>query len=208
MRYDAVIFDFDGTLFDTHDLYTREYLKLGSQYGFHDKYEDVFLWLSKHSVGYAIRQHDWGCRYREIAELYRPMRDKTVIEEAVPIQGCLEILKYVKDNGGQNFLYTDNNEVVYDCLKKWNMKNYFDGASFGRFGFPSKPAPDGLFELMEQYHLAPEKCLVVGDRDADILAGSAANVDGVLFDLFNYYPDLSVKYRVTSLMEIANLLNS
>lgn len=207
MTYKNIIFDFDGTLFDTNGVYAREYVKLGNEYGFNDTYEDAYTWLAKYSVYYAISRHDWGCRYRFVEERFRPMRNAAALADAKPMEGCEALLRYIEDNGGKMFLYTDNNSIAYDCLEKWDMKRYFSGAVFctGE-GLPLKPSPEGLLFLLQKYGLDPSDCLIVGDRDADILSGEGANVSGALLDRHNFFPEVRSKYRVTSLREIEGIL--
>lgn len=54
----------------------------------------------------------------------------------------------------------------------------------------SKPHPQMLLELMDEYNTLPEDCLMVGDSLADIQAAQNAGVDVVFVDhLRSGYPD-------------------
>lgn len=208
MRYSNILFDFDGTLSRTNEIYAREFVKFGRMYDFDVRYEDAFLWISKYSIPYAIHQHQWGPDYREKCAVYRQMRNRSVLEEATPIEGARELLAHIARNGGRSFLFTDNNAVAYACLEKWDLKRYFSGAVFcSAEGFPLKPAPDGLLFLLRKYGLDASDCVIVGDRDADILSGDGAGVDGILLDPYDYYPDFSVKYRISRISQIIDILS-
>ena len=207
MNYLNFIFDFDDTLFDTSRIYAREYMKLSKKHGFKDKYEDVYLWLSKYSVQYAISQHDWGYNYKKICRDYRMMRNSSAIAESKPLEGCDELLQNIINRGGKVFLYTDNNAIVYECISKWNMNQYFSDAVFcSSEGLAFKPSPEGLQYLINKNGLIPSECLMIGDRDVDMISCSEAGVDGVLLDWHNYFPDFKSKYRVQSLKDINKLL--
>ncbi len=209
MRYKNIIFDFDGTLTKTNEIYAREFVKLGNAYGFNDTYEDAFLWISRYSIPYAMHRHQWGPDYKERYVEYRQMRNKSVLEEAVPIEGVRNLLEHIALNRGRSFLYTDNNSVAYKCLEKWDLKQFFSDAIFcSEKGLPLKPSSDGLLYLMEKNKLDPTDCVVVGDRDADIISGTGAKVDGILFDPYGYYPELNAKFRVTDLMDVIEILGS
>ena len=63
-----------------------------------------------------------------------------------------------------------------------------------------------LLNLMKKNGLKADECIMVGDRDIDILAGKNAGMVGILMDTEGYYPQLSVEYRITELKEIKNCL--
>ena len=76
----------------------------------------------------------------------------------------------------------------------------------GDVKYPRKPAPDALLALIKKCDLEPPKCVMIGDRDIDVLAGKNAGMDGILIDDEKYYPDLDVTYRVSSLSEIKDII--
>lgn len=207
MKYKKIIFDFDGTLTDTNGIYAREFVKIAKATGFDDTFENAYLWIAKYSIPYAISQHQWGPDYREKIAEYRRMRNESVLNEAVPMVGAKELLEYIICSGGQNYLFTDNNSVAYDCLTKWGMNNYFSGMVFcASESLPLKPSSEGMKYLLNKYDLLPSECLIIGDRDADIISGQGAEVDGVLVDPYGYYPDLKPKYRADSLNNIIDII--
>lgn len=53
-----------------------------------------------------------------------------------------------------------------------------------RKGLRTKPAPDGLLYVLQALHIQPQQALMVGDSNADVLAGRSAGVATCVF-----YPD-------------------
>ena len=46
-----------------------------------------------------------------------------------------------------------------------------------------KPSPEGIEYLLGKYKLPVRECLMIGDRELDVLAGKNAGVDACLFTL-------------------------
>jgi phosphoglycolate phosphatase len=79
-----------------------------------------------------------------------------------------------------------------------------------RENVPQKPAPDGVFEILDTLKVSPENCLFVGDTSTDIKTGVAAGVDavGVLwgFRRKKELVEAGAKYITNKPLEILNFL--
>ena len=73
-------------------------------------------------------------------------------------------------------------------------------------GFPRKPDPAMVLELLRRHDLAPEDVLAVGDRPGDVLAARAAGVRGVLLETPGIPLEADGAERVTALVQLLPLL--
>lgn len=208
--YKNYIFDFDGTLFDTLPSYANAYLEMASQHDFPDTYEEVLGWFSKYGTGYAIRKHDWHCKFSEAAHILRPLKEKHAMEAAKPFDGAEALLNAIRSKGGRIFLFSDNYyDFVEKMVEKYGLGKYFEAilcCSGGERKFKLKPDPEGLVYLAEQYHLFLGETVCVGDRGSDFEAARAAGMDCIYIDLYGNEDQLEPKYRVHRLSEIIDLL--
>lgn len=58
-------------------------------------------------------------------------------------------------------------------------KGYFDAVRGQKDGFPKKPAPDGVYAVLEELGVSPQSCLYVGDSWVDIETGHNAGARSV-----------------------------
>ena len=79
---------------------------------------------------------------------------------------------------------------------------------------PKKPAPDGLFNCLDELRISPEDCIYVGDSDVDILFAHNAKVQAVgaawgfrgIDELDEAGADYVINYP-TDLLAILDILN-
>lgn len=70
-------------------------------------------------------------------------------------------------------------------LKKFSLENSFATYLCGDTTPERKPSPAGIYEILRQTGIAPEKAIMIGDDTPDILAAKNANIDCItLFEGF------------------------
>jgi len=204
MKYKYYIYDFDGTISDSYPTFTKAFLQMLTDLGIEDTYESVFAKL-KVSFGNACTSYDFPKMEKSVSQLYREYRVPLMPIYAKPFDDAEKLLSAVIENGGKNYIYTHSGQIAWDLLELWDLKKYFVGGITADMKFPAKPAPDALNYLCETEGLEKEFCVMVGDRDIDILAGKNAGMDGILLDPDGYFPNFESTYRVNSLEEIIDI---
>lgn len=204
MKYKYYIYDFDGTISDSYPTFTKAFIQMLNSLGMDDTYESVFSKL-KVSFGKACSSYDFPKMDKSVSEMYRDFRLPLMPVYAKPFDDAEKLLSWVVENGGKNYIYTHSGQIAWDLLELWGLKKYFDGGVTADMKFPLKPAPDALNYLCEKEGLDKDLCVMVGDRDIDVLAGKNAGMDGILFDPGSYFPDFEATYRVDTLEEIINI---
>lgn len=206
LKYGHFIFDFDGTLSDSYPVFVKAAKAIADRYDVLYTDDQIYRLLKKHSTVYLFDTLGFG-EYRDNAyHEFKRLSDEWLRSDASPLDGVEELLFFISENGGKNYVYSHSGNIVLQNVHKWGLEKYFVDYMLGDTRYPRKPAPDALLALMSRNRLEPDKCVMIGDRDIDILAGKNAKISGILIDDGNYYPDLEVEYRVSKLSQIKSFI--
>ena len=205
MTYTDLIYDFDGTIADSYPIFTESFLEVLKDYGKYPTYEEA-LALLKVSVRAAVDAIGIPEDMKVFHDRYKDARHQMMLEKGQPMEGAEELLRFVKENGGRNYIYTHSPNYIWTLLEKWGLRSYFIGGVTADDHFPVKPAPDALNFICEKYHLDRATTLMVGDRDIDVDAGHNAGTAGCLYDYEGFYKDASAEHFVQKLAELKAIL--
>jgi 2-phosphoglycolate phosphatase len=186
MYVDAVVFDLDGTLIDTLDIYCRVLNVALERLGLEA--------VAKETVVDAAREgaFEWGRvlpgipessvedivgRLREIIEdLYK----KALDEDAEMIPGASEILIKINNMGLKMALVTSTPwrylQIKLNPLRNAGVADLFDVVITSDDVLQKKPAPDPLITCGQRLGVPTERAVYVGDSRVDIRAGRAAGM--------------------------------
>ena len=181
----AVIFDKDGTLHDTEQVYHRAWRAAGEQTGVPDimKFVEICtgtnftrteeLWQEHYGDAFAFRPF-W--------QLRNDIYDDLIATEGLPVKaGAYELLDYLKANGYKIALATSTNAPRVDRhLVMSDMKKYFDAVVTGDTVPNGKPAPDIFLIAAERLGVNPAECMGVEDSFNGVRAVKAAGMYTVM----------------------------
>lgn len=194
---DAIIFDFDGTLYDNHGqakLFIKrkffEILKVGNERKLHKQMKGVYLetydqfhkeYISKLTAacGKKITQKNM----KKISEWYK----KSFLAELILIlKEKYSARKEVNDffaflnKAGKKIAVLSDYEVVHERMEALNISSEkVDFISSAQELGGLKPAPQIFLKVSKELNVNPEKILVVGDRDDT--DGKGARLSGMKF---------------------------
>jgi len=185
MNIKAVIFDLDGTLLDTIDDLTdsMNLVLRENQYPEHDreKYNYFVGNGGRKLVERALPESERNeksidtClkRWKEIYEV-----SSTIKTKLYPgIENMLLKLKELRIP-----IAILSNKPHEEVLKL--VSHYFDERQFVHISgqkehIPHKPAPDGVYIILDQLNVSPESCLFVGDTPVDMKTADATGMKSV-----------------------------
>ena len=194
----AVIFDMDGTLFDTERLAILAFDYAGEKTGI-GKAGYITMSILGLTVEAArpVWRAEFGDGYREKELIYykNEFVDNYYKEHGVPEKkGVREILSYLKDAGYKlGIASSTKNEKVKNLLKLSGIYDYFDEIVTGDMVKDSKPAPDIFLLAAEKVGALPSECIAVEDGKYGLRSARVAGYGEVILvpDLLS--PDEEMK---------------
>ena len=205
----AVIWDLDGTLLDSYDVIV----------------ESIYLALKEHKIMMDLAQIHQHAIAFSIKSLFAKVAKEHSVSEASlytsysrissgkylkikPMNGAIETLKALKQNGIENYVFTHRGKTTVPVLENLKMKHFFKEVVTSQNGFSRKPDPEGLAYLISKYDLSKDSTYYVGDRSIDMDCAMRAGIPGIL-----YLPQGSIDvsggseiHIVQDLLEISNIV--
>lgn len=182
------IFDMDGTLFDTEEMFMRSWLITSAKYGLEhaDKvYEGVAG--APADVAKRLLRENYGDRVDPDAFFYeRTMLTVEFFEnEGIPIKpGCVELLAFLREQNIPMAVATSTPKFIAEKnIKAAGIYDYFQEIVTGDMVQRGKPAPDIFIEAGKRLGATPEQTLVCEDSTNGLRAAQAAKMKAVwIFD--------------------------
>lgn len=205
---DHLIFDFDGTISDSYPVFNRIIAQIAQTNEIEitaDEAEIDRLLKIRTGLPYTTLGWDVYLTREEYSEQFLYWQNQFV-SEFRPFEEALVLLKFAKQKGKKLYIYTHSGDVVKKIIQHFEIASLFEHILTADNNFPRKPAPDALLHLEKEFSLDPKRCMMIGDRPIDAQAGMNAGMKGCLWDAENKYPNEKVDYRVSSLLEICDLI--
>ena len=202
-----VIWDFDGTLFDSYPGMVNAFLRALKKYGIEAKYDEVlklFLNSEKTAVQYYQNQFLLG---EELTEVYQDEKSHIDLSNMLPFPYAKEVCQRIKEAGRYNYILTHRGSTTYDILRKNGMVELFTEIVTKDNQFARKPDPEAIYYLLDKYQIDLKEAMIVGDREIEILLGQKAKVKTCFYESGNREPELQADYRVKSLEEVLDIMN-
>lgn len=191
MKYQGIIFDFNGTLFwdsAKHKQAWREFSKRlrGTSFTDEEMIKYMFGRTNEAIITYAISKKPTPQMVEELGQekeaLYRQMclEDKENFKLA---DGVPEFLDFLKENDIPRTIATMSDKTNVDFyIEHFNLKKWFDldKIVYSNGLIPGKPAPDIYQIAAKNLHLDPKDCIVVEDAVSGIDSAQAAGIGKII----------------------------
>lgn len=184
----AVLFDFDETLVNSLDTFWQVFNHAVSGLGLAAAAKDRIAaglsrgWDLAAIIADVYPRLDEAGIEAAINEIHRSLRDLLPRFPITLKPEAEETLAAIKAAGLQIGLVTARNmsaAAMTRELDSLGIASYFDGVVTGR-EHARKPSPDGIHACLKKLGLDPAAAVLVGDAEADIIAGREAGVPVVL----------------------------
>lgn len=182
-QIDAIIFDCDGVIFDSHSANLAYYNKILNKFSYplvsHDDQEkahlchtacssDVLSVLMTESDVVSALDYASALDYREF------------IPYMIPEPDLNEVLSQLVKNYPLA-VATNRGRSIEPVLSHFNLRGFFSVVVTSHDVERPKPAPDMLLLASEQLNVKTENCLFIGDSDLDQRAAMDAAIPFVGF---------------------------
>ncbi len=216
MKYKYILFDWDGTLAKTLDVWLDAYKEVAGQLkidlaDFTDK-EIVGIFFGKQGEGYK----KFG--FSDVDSIYIKVKEivDIKVQNVESYSNANDTLELLKNSGLKFGLHTTSNRnLIYPAIKNLDLEKYFEIILTKDDVENPKPNPEVIYKEIKFLKSNPSECLIVGDSDKDIQTGKNAKVDTCLFypkDNERFYSDSDIKsfgadFVINDLMELTKIVN-
>ncbi|WP_421385331.1 HAD-IA family hydrolase [Bacillus salacetis] len=162
-----ILWDFDGTLFDTYPAYTKVLSTvLGETVDEKEIYGKLKVSYS-HAIDYYKVPED---KQEEMMQL----REKLSPEDMKPFEHVEEILKWADKNV---IMTHKSRDGVLAILDHYGWRDYFSDIVTIDDGYARKPDPESYVYLHNKHHID----LAIGDRELDLLPAKKLGIATCIF---------------------------
>jgi pyrophosphatase PpaX len=173
-QIEAVVFDADGTLFNSFELIVSAYRHVSETHGLPIPEADEI----KAQMGMSLP---------DIFEYFYPGQDiKTLLHtnntfvaanalKAEAFEGVRELLDDLTANDIKLAILTSGGATLHKILKRHDLDGYFSSVVHHERVARPKPDPEGFFLACQECDSSPENAVMVGDTVFDIKTGQNAH---------------------------------
>lgn len=186
MQFKNLIWDFDGTLFNTYPQMVSAFVKALKKLGIEDidiDPDEIYEQMRIHSLDSTLNLFSarLGLNKDLLRNQYKNF-EIDLINISMPFSEIETILKQVSTLNGKNMLLTHRDQKAIELLKEFNLEEYFSDFVTGNSNFERKPNPESINYLIKNNQVNRDETVMVGDRLLDVRAGENANIKTILFD--------------------------
>ena len=198
-KYQAVIWDFDGVIFDSEEACWRATNAVRAKHGLQPEARETHRHRPTNRPWWYI-ERGIPLEPKECQRVWREHYDNTL---AGLVEGALDLLHHLKGNGIPSAIVSANatndirvklgnlgaiNHFVHVLGDTWDKK-------------------DNLLKVCDHFGIAPPDALFVGDLLSDVEDGKAAGVTTVLFAPADSPHAPEAHHHITRLDQLASLLD-
>lgn len=180
MKYDAVIFDLDGTLTDTLEDLKNSVNFVMREFGFPERTTDeVRSFVGngvKRLIDLSVPENTSDEVSAECLSVFKSFYKDNSLVSTKPYDGIIPMLEKLKKDGVKTAVVTNKmHEAAVDIV------NLFFGelidVTIGQIdGVAQKPQPDGIYSALEKLGVSKEKSVYVGDSEVDCITAKNAGI--------------------------------
>jgi len=173
----SVIFDMDGTLFDTQRIFIPAWNTVGEKYGIKNmgKHIPAVCGVNPKGSDDYLKKNFPDLDFKAFKSDVREYVVKNMVVRFK--KGAPELLKFLKEKGIKIALATGTSRNSTEHhLNEMGLTDFFDATVCGNEIENGKPAPDIFLRAAELLRVTPSECFVFEDSLNGIKAGFSASM--------------------------------
>ena len=183
MRYRLAIFDMDGTILNTlTDIADSVNATLEGMGMPTRTLEEVcrFVGNGIHKlIERAVPPNSSPETVEKTFDAFRVYYMAHCAEKTAPYEGISEMLAHLREAGYLLAVLSNKADAPVKALAERYFTGAFDLVLGQREGVPTKPAPDGVFDVLRTLGVAAADAVYIGDSEVDVATAQNAGLDGI-----------------------------
>ena len=212
MKYDLIIFDMDGLMFDTEIFYYKSWKAFEDKYNFTFDIEtrNRIAGMNEENVrdefAKILGDYDKAKNLRNEINAYRKEGLKTY-KNSLKKEGLVELLDSLRENGIRASIASssDKDKILY-LIDKENISDYFDFVVSGEDFVNSKPNPEIFNKAVELANVDKSRALVLEDSKNGYLAARASGIDYLIIHDRSFEKTFVADREVDSLLDVIDYI--
>jgi beta-phosphoglucomutase len=218
-RYDAVIFDVDGLIVDSEEIYCRTFNSVLVEHGVSLTREDYTVCVGhpvEENGEYAVKQYGLKITPEALCSAWMDRFDAAISdpEQTILMPGVLDLIAYLREKPYRlgiasstlrpRMTTTLTNGLLSRLEDVSSLDEIFEAILSGSDVAQLKPDPEIYLKAAKALKVDPTKCVVLEDSEAGVRAGKAAGMTVIgVPNFFTGHQDHSMAdYVVESLAEV------
>ncbi len=212
MKFDYVVFDWDGTLADTCLLISSAYEHTSKTLGTKIYSYDEIKNLTSTIQNKDILKYVYGEKENEAKKVFYNYVRKNHVDKLKPVCGAKNLLEFCCENNLKVFLITNKKrELLIKEMEKLGFEKFFANVVAAGDFSQDKPHPMATKALFGTSLPKAESILVVGDGEADWKTARTFDDEQsksccVIYDPKNTYKGSEPDYVVDDLCKVIDIL--
>ena len=205
----TVIWDLDGTLFDSYDVIVESIRLTLQELGVDMPRKEIHRYAIEFSIKslFAKISSETGIPSENMQQRYSQISGSRYLQ-IKPMTNAVRLLEKLQEIGVRNLVFTHRGKTTFPVLDHLNMTRFFEEVITSQSGFARKPDPEGLLYLLDKYQLDFASTYYVGDRSIDMDCAKNAGIPGILYLAPGcvYVSGGSEAYVVHDLLDVLNIV--
>lgn len=180
-KYNAVIFDLDGTLLDTLEDLKNSANAAAGKYGMPQySREDISSFVGngiRRLIQQVVPGGEENPRFEEVFQAFKEHYAVHCMDETEPYPGIPALLDWLKKSGCRTAIVSNKADFAVKKLRDVYFGDLVDVAIGEREGCRRKPAPDSVLQALSELGVERERAVYVGDSEVDLLTARNAGMD-------------------------------
>ncbi|MBQ3354589.1 MAG: HAD family hydrolase [Bacteroidales bacterium] len=213
MKYKLVIFDLDGTLLDTLDDLSAAVNHAMQQRGFPLHTRDEYMKMVGHgarnlmSQALPMEHKDDEALIDAALAVFRTYYNAHIDVYTKPFPGIQELIAALHQKGVMLAVASNKfQEGTEHLIKEFFPEIPFVAVLGNRQGFPLKPDPEVVGEVLRKAGIPQDQAVMVGDSDTDMETAANGGIQGIAVNWG--YRDMSNWNHVDNVEELHKILFS
>lgn len=172
MRWDAVLFDMDGTVSDTLGNITQAVNYVLDRFGMPghpaEELKPLLGWGARALLSRAVPEGTTQEELDRVVECYLPYYAAHAGEDSPPYEGVIPLLRRLKEQGVLLAIISNKPDTAVQPVVSAHFAGLVDLAVGEKPGIRRKPNPDMLENAARELGVRLDRCVYVGDTEVDI----------------------------------------